>query len=93
MTVVESLRQAEVKFQNVLGLTHDTDVITFVHSPDVDCFMVNSIDDIFRNDESGWKVTIMDRDGQVRLIFIIINSFTLNSQLLESQKTKFTLTA
>ncbi|GIY87681.1 uncharacterized protein CDAR_118661 [Caerostris darwini] len=65
MTIIEALRQAEIKYQNVLGLHHDMDVITFTHSLAIDCYIVNRINDVVKSDDSGWKITIMDRDGQI----------------------------
>ncbi|GFQ83904.1 uncharacterized protein TNCT_521781 [Trichonephila clavata] len=65
MTIIEALRQAEIKYQNVLGLNHDMDVITFTHSLTVDCYIVNRINDVVESEDSGWKITIVDRDGQI----------------------------
>ncbi|GFS98079.1 uncharacterized protein NPIL_300221 [Nephila pilipes] len=65
MTIIEALRQAEIKYQNTLGLNHDMDVITFSHSLAVDCYIVNRIDDVVQSEDSGWKITIVDRDGQI----------------------------
>ncbi|KAF8790949.1 uncharacterized protein LOC129960452 [Argiope bruennichi] len=65
MTIIEALRQAEIKYQNVLGLNHDMDVITFAHSLSIDCYTVNRINDVVQNEDWGWKITIMDRDGLI----------------------------
>ncbi|XP_035206780.1 uncharacterized protein LOC118181700 isoform X1 [Stegodyphus dumicola] len=65
MTLIEALREAEIKYQTALGLSLDSDVIKFAHSSRTDCYMVNSIDDVVRSDASGWKVKIVDRNGQV----------------------------
>lgn len=65
MTFIEALRQVERKYQNVLGFSDDTQIITFAHSDVVDCYTVNRIVDIERNEEFGWKVTVTDRDNQV----------------------------
>ncbi|XP_054721706.1 uncharacterized protein LOC129231420 [Uloborus diversus] len=65
MTLLEALRQAEIKYQNVLGLSHNSEFITLSHSASIDCFIVNSIDDVVKTEDYGWKVTIADRDGQV----------------------------
>lgn len=65
MTFIEAMRQVERKYQNALGLSDDTEVITFAHSAAVDCYIINSIADVAHDDQSGWQVTITDRDNQV----------------------------
>lgn len=67
MTLTEALRQAEIKYQTLFGLNYDRNLISFAHSPTVDCYIVNSIDDVIKNEESGWKVTVTEKDGQVML--------------------------
>ncbi|CAL1276404.1 unnamed protein product [Larinioides sclopetarius] len=81
MTIIEALRQAEVKYQNVLGLNHDMDVITFTHSLSVDCYIVNRINDVVKNEEWGWKITIVDRDGQIYKVTKNVCFFNLKKLL------------
>ena len=73
MTFIEALRQVERKYQIVLGLNDDAEIITFAHSTVVDCYIVNSIADIVHNEEFGWKITLIDRDSQVThaLLFFV----------------------
>ncbi|XP_015908295.2 uncharacterized protein [Parasteatoda tepidariorum] len=65
MTLIEALRQAEIKYQNILGLNHETDVFTFSHSSIMNCYMVNQISGMVNNEEHAWQVTITDRESQV----------------------------
>lgn len=68
MTILEALRQAETKYQNILGLSHDMDVISFSHSSDMDCYMVNNISDVESSGVLAWKILITDRDGHVSTV-------------------------
>ncbi|KAG8194886.1 hypothetical protein JTE90_029177 [Oedothorax gibbosus] len=65
MTILEALRQAETRYQNILGLSHDMDVISFSHSSEMGCYMVNNIGDVESSGVLTWKILITDREGHV----------------------------
>ncbi|XP_023228842.1 uncharacterized protein LOC111629190 [Centruroides sculpturatus] len=64
MTVVEALRQADIKFQRELGFSPNDEVISFHHSPLVGCYVVSRFDTISMKKDLMWKITISDREGK-----------------------------